>query len=279
MKKQSILFILFLFCTNIIAQDNIEQIKILENSIYENFENIYFSNDDSIKEYLSIENIKLFEQILDYNESWDYDFKKLEKRLSIIKSDDELVKITTWNIFFNNGTYKYFGFIQHRKKTTQNFKYFILNDKSAQIANPKTDILDDKEWFGALYYKIITNIDGNKTYYTLLGWDGNNDLSTKKIIEVLSFNTLGKPKFGFSFSIYEQECQRIIFEYNQQAKMTLLFDENTQMLIFDYLVPINPKYEGIFQFYGPSSSSYDALYFELGKWNFKQDVDFRNPEK
>ena len=40
-------------------------------------------------------------------------------------------------------------------------------------------MLSENSWFGALYYKIIPVVK-NKTYYTLLGWDGNDMFSNKK---------------------------------------------------------------------------------------------------
>ena len=38
-------------------------------------------------------------------------------------------------------------------------------------------MLTNKSWYGALYYKIIHSKKLGSNYYTLLGWDGNNNLT------------------------------------------------------------------------------------------------------
>ena len=65
----------------------------------------------------------------------------------------------------------------------------------------------------ALYYKIIPVIKKNKTYYTLLGWDGNDMFSNKKIIEILEFKK-SKLQFGNSMFVYP----------NQRTKKRLYFN-------------------------------------------------------
>ena len=89
----------------------------------------------------------------------------------------------TWNLPYDDETHKYFCYLQtfaaadKKKKTYQLFK---LIDKSEEISSPENKILNKEKWFGALYYQIIPNTYKGKTYYTLLGWIGNNSLTRKK---------------------------------------------------------------------------------------------------
>ena len=112
----------------------------------------------------------------------------------------------------------------------------------------------------------------------MLGWDGNNNLTTKKVIEVISFKRNDEPIFGSFFSIEKEHYSRIIFEYQKGVKMVLRYDKKQKMIIFDYLAPIEPKYEGIYLFYVPTSS-WDGLFFENGKWNYQPEVDVRNKNR
>ena len=113
--KKYFSFILLLLSASLFAQnDNIMQIKQLEDSILINFDNMDNLKNDSISLILSHKNIKLFEQIFAYDETWEYPFNQLTNRVSILNSDDKLVRVFTWNIFFKDGTFKYFGLILHK---------------------------------------------------------------------------------------------------------------------------------------------------------------------
>jgi len=274
--KNSILTFLMFFSFSVFAQN--KNVQIIDNK-QDSIKNFMFkiisleSADDKLKYGDTITNI--FRSALKYDESWDYEFDSLTNFVSILKSDDNKVKIYTWSIFFDDGTFKYYGFVQTKDKENG---LFFLDDKSDNIANVENKKLDHNEWFGAIYYKILGVKDGNKTSYTLLGWDGNTNLSQKKLIEGLSFNKKGEPEFGSSFEIEKKRTNRVIFEYNKQANMILRYDEKYKMIIFDHLSPSEYEYTGLPQYYGPDFS-YDALFFEKGKWNYLSDVDVRNPKK
>ena len=111
----------------------------------------------------------------------------------------------------------------------------------------------------------------------MLGWDGNDDFTTKKIIDVVTFSNNSKPKFGSEFKLEEKSQKRMIFEYNAQAQMLLQYNEIMKMIVFDHLSPSNPKFEGNFRYYGPDFS-YDGFYFDDGVWIYKPDIDFRSTE-
>ena len=50
------------------------------------------------------------------------------------------------------------------------------------------------------------------------------------------------------------------------------------MIVFDHIVPIDPNLEGIYQFYIPEVSTYNAFIFINGKWRFFSNDDARNAE-
>jgi hypothetical protein len=111
----------------------------------------------------------------------------------------------------------------------------------------------------------------------LLGWDGNNDLTRKKVIDVLRFGSSGKPAFGANiFKFDKKKRKRIFFEYSAKTNMTLTYNEKHDMIVFDHLSPSESSYKGLYQYYGPDFS-YDAMYFDKGKWQLVKDVDVRNP--
>jgi hypothetical protein len=139
-----------------------------------------------------------------------------------------------------------------------------------------TSNYDETAWPGCLYYDLFQREINDTVYYFLLGADFNDPLSNKKIIEVLHFDKEGKPRFGAPlFNKDGQVYQRIIFEYAEQAVMTLRYDNDTGMIIFDHLSPSRPQYKGNYQFYGPDFS-FDGFRFEKNRWVFQSDLDVRN---
>ena len=66
-------------------------------------------------------------------------------------------------------------------------KLYPLIDETDQIKDNNL-ITTNKQWYGARYYEIVPLIvSGQNTSYVLLGWKGNTNKTSKKVIEVLSF--------------------------------------------------------------------------------------------
>ena len=154
---------------------------------------------------------------------------------------------------------------------------FPLVDKSAEIKNPDNAITNNNKWFGALYNKIIIKKTKSKTYYTLLGWDGNDKFSQKKIIEVLTFDANnGTPIFGADIFNFERKYpKRVIFEYSASCSMSLKFSNVKDSIVFGHLAPTSAQLEGQFQYYC-SDMSFDGFGFKKGKWNYGTDINALN---
>lgn len=248
---------------------------------------IFRSRTDEQKYDANKRYITLLEEALSYKGSFDFPFDSL-KGIARLTSPDNKFRILNWNLPRNDGTFEYFGFIQSYSKKDKAYRFFRLTDRSDEITNAPNTVGTPDKWYGMLYYRIIQTKHRKKTYYTLLGWDGNDNVSRKKIIDVVSFGTDGVPKFGDGIFTYEKKFpKRVIFEYAPDAVMTLNYAEATkqfedksvtsEMIIFSHLMPSHPALEGQYQFY-VTDGSFDAFMFKDGKWEYVKDVDARNPK-
>lgn len=263
--KVRIFLTVILFSFKSIFGQNSTPFTESENKIKEWFNVISVSKNDSAKLSCNDSIISVFDSILLIPESYFYKFENLSF-VGKISSPDKLFRIINWNLVFNNGSYKYYGYIQYYNKKKNDINLFSLIDKSHSIENPKQALLTNENWFGALYYKIILNKDDNNNYYTLLGWDGNNDFTSIKLIDVLYFTRSGKPKFGKNlFRIENKKMKRVIFEHNNRATLTLRYDDYLNMIIYEHLSPEKPSQIGQYKFYIPDFS-YDGLEFKKGKY-------------
>jgi len=178
------------------------------------------------KKYEANEKFKvLLEKTFHEKDSFTYPFDSV-KTLSSQTSPDNKFKIITWGIARENGTYEYFGYLLFPDNKHYPNKFLILTDNTEKIKSPETQITDNANWYGAIYYRIVMTRYQGKKYYTLLGWKGNNLITTKKVLEVLSFRSSGTPVFGAPlFRKYKDKTTRVIFEYSSQATMLLRYEK------------------------------------------------------
>ncbi|HTX87959.1 MAG TPA: hypothetical protein VMC08_03140 [Bacteroidales bacterium] len=213
------------------------------------------------------------------------------------ESPDGGFRIFTWDIPMTTGQYRYYGVIQWNGDKFPDRKPVSLSDLTDSIPLPETTLLDAMHWFGALYYKIIAEPYAGGTVYTLLGWKGMDFQLTCKVIEILSFDERGRPRFGMKLFPGYQEGKnvRVIFRFSSQTSMALRYEEQlytpsanpeqkkaasrkkkTRMIICDRLVPLSAGQEGMYRFYIPAGDTYDAFLFGQDGWQFLPGVDARN---
>ena len=271
-KTLIILFILFNYFS---FSQEYSEFNEREDSLVSGF-NELFVNDgtkftlvDSEKVNINNQLVEYFNETLNLEESYAYPFDSI-KQIGIIYSQDHELRIITWNIKFDDGTYKYFGFIQHYNKKKKKFDLWKLNDDSKNMNEPLELALFHNYWYGCLYYQIIEKKNNGNKIYTLIGWDGNNYLSKKKIIEVLYFTKDGLPHFGKKiFKMNDPndktKYKRLIFEYSAEIVMFIKYEERYNKIVFDHLTPHPKSMVNKREFYY-NDGSYDALGYNGTRW-------------
>ncbi|HOY32439.1 MAG TPA: hypothetical protein PKW80_11210 [Bacteroidales bacterium] len=187
----------------------------------------------------------LLEKIFMSEKPFDFPYDSVPK-YSALTAPDKKFKILTWGIAKENGSYEYFGYILFPDNTTFKKRYIKLFDNTDKIVYPENEINDFSKWYGAIYYKVILSVYHGKRNYTLLGWKGNNELTTKKVIEVLSFRTNGTPVFGKQFFRKykdKEKIVRVIFEYSSRSAMLLRYDEQMIHEIIRPAKTVKSKYK------------------------------------
>ncbi len=250
---------------------------------------LYSCQDDLDKKKYNQQIVQVFEKALTVKNSFSYTFDSLND-IARLTPPDKSFRLINWNVPYSDGTQEYFGFIQNKyvqvkkkglfkKEKTEIIQLYPLIDKSFEIKNPENAITDNKKWFGMLYYKIIPRKTKKQTYYTLLAWDGNDKLSQKKIIDVLTFDNNGVPHFGADiFNMPKKNPKRVIFEYAATCTMSLRYSSKKDSIVFDHLAPENPLLEGQYQYYC-TDMSYDGFGFKRGKWNYGTDLNVTNEKE
>jgi len=194
------------------------------------------------------------------------------KTISVINSPDNRFRIFSWHIINSDGSYRFYGTVQ--MNTGGTLKMYPLEDYSPLLKNPEDSVTDNRKWYGAQYYKIVP-VYAAKPYYVLIGWKGNTVESTKKVIDVLSFNQ-DKPQLGLHvFEGNGKTRDRVVFEYARDASMLLKYIPDQNLIVFDHLAPPDPKLKGKFSNYGPDFT-YDGYKLKNGHWVYVDNIDMRN---
>jgi len=276
---------------------NKKSIPALEDSLRILASEIRRSDKDSLKSLLNEKYLGLLKRSLDNPSTFTYPFDSL-KTIGKLYSPDKTFRIYNWNLPRTNGTNKYFCLIQVKQK--KNIRVIELTDVSDTLNDPEFRILTSGKWYGALYYKVLMNKVGNKTCYTLLGWDGCSVQKFQKLIEMLTFDGRGGTVFGARiFRKYNKgKNARVIFAYSSQASMTLRYDQQAiptgkkkwnparraydyetrpvWMIIFDQLGALLESQEGEAVYNVPVGESLDGFLFENSGWNYIQGINARN---
>jgi len=226
--------------------------------------------------------IKLFSRTLRMPSAYTYNFDTLTF-IKQLKSNDSKFRLFTWALAFPNSTYRYRGVMMLPSgEYNGECKLLPFNDagESLDSASRHTGILQRNKWVGCLYYDIISHRVKDKTYYTLLGWDGYRAISHRRIIEVISFNESRDIDFGADiFLVGNKTMNRVVFEYNAEASMVLNYIPNLKVISFDHLVPPESTKDGtppLFT-YVPDGT-YDYFQLKKGKWIF-MDGEFFEKNK
>lgn len=277
------LIIILLCCaaTELSAQhsfnlNNLSRLKAYEDTLKHLSDTTYAATTDQDRLIANSKFIKTLVAALKIPSSYSFPFDSL-KRISVLKSPDNKLRIFTWYVPSEDGTYRFFGSIQMSTKDGS-LKMFPLIDGSNNLKDVN-QITNNKNWYGARYYEIIpVALSGRPPYYILLGWKGNNPKTSKKLIDILSFDRAGEPVFGkdiFEGPKGPEQKNRIVFEYNKLNSMTLTLNKSVSMIVFDHLAPFTPDLEGNFEFYA-ADLSFDGYKLVGGRLKLVENVELKN---
>lgn len=161
--------------------------------------------------------------------------------ISKLYAPDTSFRILTWNLEFDDYYSRQKGAIQMKTKDGS-LKLFPLRDFSEFTTGADDSVRSARNWIGAVYYNMIKTQYKGKNYYTLFGIDHYSVNSTKRWIEVLSFNEKNEPVFGGPFFTYQNDSipkkpkYRLSLEYKKGARILSNYIPELDMILVDHLI-------------------------------------------
>ena len=299
MKKLTFIVLVFL-SVSVQGQKNFD-FRYWEDSLVRLRENVLSAPREVERYSLNEDFMNLLDFILNQKNAFKFQWDSV-KNFSVLTAPDKSFKIFTWHVPKDDYTVENFGFIHIYNEGRKKYVLYPLVDKRNVMDYPKTNIGNHNKWYGAVYYKMVVLKSKTRTYYTLLGWNGNDMFTNQKVIEILYFKQDGSPVFGANvFKKYPEKSYRIIFDYAKNSVFSLKYENQSydvstgrrdpkthkviydtytsDMIIFDLLAPLDDAMGNIPSFMVPESSINQCFVEDNGKWLFINSVKGRNPDK
>lgn len=196
---------------------------------------------------------------------------------------DSSFRIFTWQLQMEDmNHFRQKGAIQMRTNDGS-LKLIPLFDASKFTEAPFDSVRTNQNWIGAVYYNIIQTTYNNRKYYTLFGYDENDARSSRKWMEVMTFDANGNPQFGGRYFNYreddikpKQPAFRFCLEYKKDANAKLNYDPELNMIVMAHLVSEegdNKKKHTLVPY-----GSFEGFKWLGGKWVHQADITEVNPD-
>ncbi|MBI3135026.1 MAG: hypothetical protein HYZ14_10180 [Bacteroidetes bacterium] len=193
--------------------------------------------------------------------------------MSTISAPDGAFRLFNWNVEDEFGMHSHFCFLVKPDNANENTIIQLAEDRLTITPRPEQTLTAD-HWYGALYYNIVPVKKGNKTLYTIFGYNGNDNATNRKLLDVFYFK--GK-SLRMGYPLFQEGpgsahlLRRVFFEYSEKAIISLRVNDNLGAIVFDHLVPETPQLEGIYDYYIPDMT-YDGYKWENGIWVYVEDI-------
>lgn len=298
--RKTLLYLLFALVGMVSFAQDKDVMSAYQNELQVLFDMVYYAPTDN-ERYLANEMaVQSLREALEQDNSfyWKWNFGT---KVSILTASDRQFRIFTWPVVRDNGEYECFGFVQSWNEKTSRFDVYVLNDKSDEVPTPEESVLFPESWYGCVYQELIETKHEGRTFYTLLGWSGVDNLTQRKVMEPIFFRPgTSKPQFGQNLFRKFKNQRRMVLEYSRNAMVNLHYDEqycqvvenkkskkngrtvNVQdvknekfkLIIFDEIAPTIPGMEGLYQYYVPTGTE-KAYIFVSGKWELHEGAQGR----
>ncbi|MBS1731154.1 MAG: hypothetical protein JSS67_10310 [Bacteroidetes bacterium] len=272
MQKIGFVFLLFLslrLYAQKISPDDLKELESMESAMSTPAKNMVFAEEASTRFEADSVFTKEFVKALKIRNSFYFPFDSIIT-VSKLMAPDSSFRIFTWELKRDESYFRQKGAIQMRTKDGS-LKLFPLLDMSDYAENPVDSVRSNLNWIGAIYYNLIMTENRGKKYYTLFGFDDNNFMSTRKWLEVLTFNDTGQPVFGGQYFDYKEDslkspqpAYRFLLEFKKDAGTRLNYDPETKLILFDHLVSESNETQKKFTLV--PDGDFEAFKWQGGRW-------------
>lgn len=209
-----------------------------------------------------------FDKLIQTDSAFYYDFGRLPE-ISILTDADTTFKLLTWQFKHTDNHFSYYGYLLKNDGTN-----YTLIDQYAQLEDIEYLTLTPLEWLGGIYYDIQPFEDK----FMVFSYRQNSEFEKFKSLEILSFDDKGVPLLGNTeLFLYPKEGvrdlakNRVVFKYSSDAILSLSYNVERGMVIFDHLTQLIGRIPGQGLTYVPDGT-YEGFILKEGKWIYQEKI-------
>jgi hypothetical protein len=211
--------------------------------------------------------IRTLVRTLQVKNSFYYPFDSVQG-VSKLYAPDSTFRIFSWSLSYDDFYSRQRAAIQY-KTPDGSLRLVPLTDYSEFTTAPTDSIRSKDNWIGAVYYNIIKTEYNGKKYYTLFGFDDNSLRSSKKWIDVLTFDNRNLPVFGGNFSFENDTAKRspqkrFFIEYKKEASTLVNYAPEMNMILVDHLISESQEDDKPYTLI--PDGDYEGFEWKNGKW-------------
>ena len=211
--------------------------------------------------------IRTLVRSLQVKNSFYYPFDSVQG-VSKLYAPDSTFRIFSWSLSYDDFYSRQRAAIQY-KTPDGSLRLVPLTDYSEFTTAPTDSIRSKDNWIGAVYYNIIKTEYNGKKYYTLFGFDDNSLRSSKKWIDVLTFDNRNLPVFGGNFSFENDTAKRspqkrFFIEYKKEASTLVNYAPEMNMILVDHLISESQEDDKPYTLI--PDGDYEGFEWKNGKW-------------
>ena len=196
------------------------------------------------------------------------------RKMASLTPEDAAFRLFNWNIALQDGSHAFRACFVYPDGSSR-----MLRDERSLLEVDEFQSLDADQWYGALYYYIETVKHKGDTYYTVLGWNGLDDIRTAKVMDVIRLDASGELSFGKPVFEHEEGVRsRRIFVYAEDASMTLAYLKDKQAIVYDVLVPKPGLAPDAGAAYMVPGTEHNAYRLKAGRYSHEQGIDMSRPK-
>lgn len=273
MKKLLLLLIVVLTIKTVLTQPITKAdygvLQKMEKELQQSSRQMIFEEDASKRFMADSIFIRTLVKALKVSYSFNYPFDSIVT-VSKLYAPDSSFRIFTWQFQKDESKFRQRGAIQMYTEDGS-LKLFPLIDMSDFTNKPTDSLRSINNWIGAIYYNILLKEHNSKKYYTLFGFDDNSLSTTKKWIDILTFDEKGNPQFGNNMFVYkndvlkpQQPAYRFCLEYKKDGRARLNYDAELDLIVFDHLISESNEPQKAFTLV--PDGDYEAFRWLNGQW-------------
>ncbi|HEX5625745.1 MAG TPA: hypothetical protein VFX48_07005 [Saprospiraceae bacterium] len=145
----------------------------------------------------------------------------------------------------------------------------LLRSVTRNIRRINYETCDEKNWYGALYYKVLPPVAEGR--YTVLGFRLTADGKKHRIIDVIQF---AEQSVRFGSPVFQVKNQdgtedllfRKVISYSPSANLVVTFDELNQTLFYDHVTTHTDPQTG--ELLLIPDGTFEAFEWKAGLWLF-----------